>query len=443
MAGCDFGFVQPTVGGYCVGDGEGTGPKDLGDSAFDNIVDSAAKAAGSTVKALGSAWTDIKTPDLSYDSGPAAFLHGSTLWFTSFTAVLCLLIAAGHIAWQRRSEPGRQALQGLLNLIAVSSAGVAAVNLLTVAGDRFSVWIIDRSMGCQQISPDGVPVKECVTEFDNRVSAMLSLGDADSSFLVLIMALLVICASLAQIALMIVRVALLVILAGTLPLSAAASATPAGRAWFRKSVGWLMAFVLYKPTAAVVYAAAFSMSGGQGQGPGGEGGAIISMVSGVVLLVLACFTLPALLRLAAPVAQTTLSGKGRGSKSGGDSGSQSVATGAQTVPHLRGLAAGRSVSGATVVGSRNDAMGAHGTAGRGAGDRRTSGSSGANTVLGGDATTQAAVNERARQARPSAARDRSGEQPGPDEELISSASAKSTTTYPYNDDQQREHRGSD
>lgn len=217
MAGCDFGFVRPTVGGYCVGEGEGTGPKDLGDSAFDNIVDSAAKAAGSTVKALGSAWTDIKSPDLSYDTGPAAFLHGSTLWFTSFTAVLCLLIAAGHIAWQRRSEPGRQALQGLLNLIVVSSAGVAAVNLLTVAGDKFSVWIIDRSMGCKQVSPDGQPVQQCVTEFDNRVSAMLSLGDADSSFLVLIMSLLVICASLAQIALMIVRVAMLVILSRHAP----------------------------------------------------------------------------------------------------------------------------------------------------------------------------------------------------------------------------------
>ncbi|WP_326807120.1 MULTISPECIES: hypothetical protein [unclassified Streptomyces] len=438
MAGCDFGFVRPTVGGYCVGEGEGTGPKDLGDSAFDNIVDSAAKAAGSTVKALGSAWTDIKSPDLSYDTGPAAFLHGSTLWFTSFTAVLCLLIAAGHIAWQRRSEPGRQALQGLLNLIVVSSAGVAAVNLLTVAGDKFSVWIIDRSMGCKQISPDGQPVQQCVTEFDNRVSAMLSLGDADSSFLVLIMSLLVICASLAQIALMIVRVAMLVILAGTLPLSAAASATPAGRAWFRKSVGWLLAFVLYKPTAAIVYAAAFSMTGGQEQG--GEGNEIISMVSGVVLLVLACFTLPALLRLAAPVAQTTLSGMGRGAKSGAGSGGQTVATGAQTVPHLRGLAAGRSVSGATVVGGRTDATGAHSTAGRGG--RSAPGSGGPTTATGGEYTA-ATVNERARQAPPVAVRDRSEEQPEsegpPDEELISST----PTTHRYNDDQQRESRGSD
>ncbi|MBQ0862781.1 hypothetical protein ACH4RA_21315 [Streptomyces smyrnaeus] len=455
MAGCDFGFVRPTVGGYCVGEGQGTSPKDLGDSAFDNIVDSAAEAAASTVKALGSAWTQIESPRLSGDSGPVAFLTGSTLWFTSFTAVLCLLVAAGHIAWQRRSEPGRQALQGLLNLVVVSSAGVAAVNLLTVAGDKFSVWIIDRSTGCRQISPDGEPVEQCVTEFDNRVSAMLALGDTDSSFLVLIMSLLVIGGSLVQIALMIVRVALLVILAGTLPLSAAASSTPAGRAWFRKSVGWLLAFVLYKPTAAIVYAAAFSMSGTARDGAGNE---IISMVSGVVLLVLACFTLPALLRLAAPVAQTTLAGIGGGSRSRTDSGGEVVATGAQTVPQLRGLAAGRAVFGATAGRDRVEATGAHGTPGRAAGGHRSAyGADVSHTPSGGESTV-ATVGERARQTHPVAARNGPGDRRHPAdpaaEELIPAAptgpadgeqtpAAPVPTTHRHHDDQQGESRGSD
>ncbi|MGI5347348.1 hypothetical protein ACQEU8_04045 [Streptomyces sp. CA-250714] len=463
MAGCDFGFARPTVGGYCVGEGKGTSPQDLGDSAFDNIVDSAAEAAASTVKALGSAWASIESPDLGADSGPVEFLRGSTVWFTSFTAVLCLLIAAGHIAWQRRSEPGKQALQGLLNLVVVSSAGVAAANLLTVAGDRFSVWIIDRSTGCRQISPDGEPVEQCVSEFDKRVSAMLALGDADSSFLVLIMSVLVIAASVAQIALLIVRVALLVILAGTLPLSAAASSTPAGRAWFRKSVGWLLAFVLYKPAAAIVYAAAFSMPGTEGDGEGSE---IISMVSGVVLLVLACFTLPALLRLAAPVAQTALSGTGRGSTSRADSGDRPSATGAQTVPQLRGLAAGRPVSGATLSMDRPEATGARGAPGSAAVRRPAHGAGGTPHVPPGGEHTTATIAERARHPHPSAVRNRPGEQPsaeqdGSGKELLPSAPATTRdrlatdgqttdrqttdlqTTHPHHDDQQRESRGSD
>ncbi|UNZ16281.1 hypothetical protein [Streptomyces sp. 891-h] len=393
-----------------MGEGKGTSPQDLGDSAFDNIVDSAAEAAASTVKALGSAWTQVESPVLSSDSGPVAFLRGSTLWFTTFTAVLCLIIAAGHIAWQRRGEPGRQAVQGLLNLVLVSSAGVAAVNLLTVAGDRFSVWIIDRSTGCRQISPDGEPVQQCVKEFDDRVSAMLALGGGDSSFLVLIMSLLVIGGSLVQIALMIVRVAMLVILTGTLPLSAAASSTPAGRAWFRKSVGWLIAFVLYKPTAAIVYAAAFSMTG-TGPGQGGEGNEIISMVSGVVLLVLACFTLPALLRLAAPAVQATASGLGRGTKSG-PGGGRTVATGAQAVPQLRGPAAGRSVSGAALSRERAEATGAHNRPRSAAGGRPPAGGA---ALHGGTSGSEHAPADGRRagagQPPPTASRTRSDEPP--------------------------------
>lgn len=298
-----------------MGSGTGTAPDNLGDSAFDDIAESAAQAAGITVKALGSAWMNLGGPDLADESGPVAFLQGSTLWITSFTAVLCLLIAAGQLAWRRRGEPARQALQGLLNLVTVSSVGVATVSLLTSAGDKFSIWIIDRSTGCRQISASGEPVAQCVAEFEKRTSAMLALGGSESSFLVLIMAVLVIVGTIAQIALMIVRIAMLVILTGTLPLSAAASSTAAGRLWFRRSVGWLLAFVLYKPAAAVVYAAAFSISGRQ------QDNEVVSMVSGVVLIVLACFTLPALMRFAAPVVQAAVSGTAR--SSGGSAGAGS------------------------------------------------------------------------------------------------------------------------
>ncbi|GAB2785812.1 hypothetical protein [Streptomyces daliensis] len=344
MAGCDFGWVAPSVGGYCVGDGSGASPKDLGDSGFDDIAESAAEAAATTVKALGSSWMSLGRPELADNGGPVAFLQDSTLWVTSFTAVLCLLFAAGHLAWQRRGDSAKQALQGLLNLVVVSSAGVATVGLLTSAGDKFSVWIIDRSTGCQQISAAGEPVAQCVDEFEKRTSAMLALGGTDSSFLVLIMAMLVVIGTVAQIALMIVRMAMLVILTGTLPLAAAASSAPAGRIWFRRSVGWLLAFVLYKPAAAVVYAAAFSISGQK------QDNEVVSMVSGVVLIVLACATLPALMRFAAPVVQAAVSGGGRsGRSSGGSDGSSGAATGALPVPHLRSLGTGRSVAGAAVV----------------------------------------------------------------------------------------------
>ncbi|MFD4524116.1 hypothetical protein ACFWP7_09380 [Streptomyces sp. NPDC058470] len=430
MAGCDFGWVPPTVGGYCVGNGTGTtAPKDLGDTGFDDIAESAAQAASTTVKALGSAWMDLGSPDLGEDGGPVAFLRGSTLWFTTFTAVLCLLVAAGHLAWQRRGEPARQALQGLLNLVVVSSAGVATVNLLAEAGDKFSVWIIDRSTGCRQISATGEPVASCVAEFGKRTSAMLALGEADSSFLVLIMAILVIAGSVAQIALMIVRMAMLVILTGTLPLAAAASSTATGRVWFRRSVGWLLAFVLYKPAAAVVYAAAFSMSGQT------QDNDVVSMVSGVVLIVLACFTLPALMRFAAPVVQAAVSGTGRAGRAsaGAGAGGAAVATGALPVPMLRGPAAGRSVSGAAVNPDGTGTTGARATAAAKAGGPvPPRGADGARGAPDGEQTASDA-------ARPVRPEDSGETEPEPRWEATAPVLLPAG---PHTHDQQEESRGS-
>ena len=59
--------------------------------------------------------------------------------------------------------------------------------------------------------------------------------------------------------LMFVRGGMLVLLVGTLPLIAAFSNTEMGLQWFRKATAWLIAFALYKPAAAIVYAVAFKL----------------------------------------------------------------------------------------------------------------------------------------------------------------------------------------
>ena len=60
---------------------------------------------------------------------------------------------------------------------------------------------------------------------------------------------------------MVVRSGMLVILAGILPTTAAFTNTEMGRQWFQKAVGWTIAFILYKPAAAIVYSVAFLLMG--------------------------------------------------------------------------------------------------------------------------------------------------------------------------------------
>ena len=96
--------------------------------------------------------------------------------------------------------------------------------------------------------------------------------------MLLIIALLIIFSSLIQLMLMILRVGLLVILTGTLPLAAAASMSDWGETWWRKHVAWLTAWLLYKPAAALLYAAAFALTDGKRTG--------VEVISGFMMLIL-------------------------------------------------------------------------------------------------------------------------------------------------------------
>ena len=92
--------------------------------------------------------------------------------------------------------------------------------------------------------------------------------------------------------LMILRVGLLVILTGTLPLVAAASMSDWGQTWWRKHVGWLAAWLLYKPAAALLYVSAFTLT---------QGKSLVQVLAGFMILILSVLILPALLRVIVPM----------------------------------------------------------------------------------------------------------------------------------------------
>jgi hypothetical protein len=136
--------------------------------------------------------------------------------------------------------------------------------------------------------------------------------------MLLIVALLVIFSSLIQLALMILRVGLMVILTGTLPLAAAASMSDWGETWWRKHVSWLTAWLLYKPAAALLYAAAFTLTDGTNRSG-------VEVISGFMLLILSILILPALLKVIVPMT-ASLGAASSGTLAMGTAGA--VATGA-------------------------------------------------------------------------------------------------------------------
>ncbi len=238
-------------------------------------------------------------------SGAVLFLQSAIWWLVGGLAVLSVIVGGVRMAWEQRAEPGRQALKSLLTLIVVAGAGVTVTGLLVTAADAFSVWVINGSLECD-VAGDGA----C---FGSNMIALIGLTTAPGAgglgaLLIIILGLVAILAAAFQIVLMVARGAMLVILTGILPLSASFTNTEIGASWFKKNVGWLLAFILYKPAAAIVYAAAFNLLGTDVFSDDGTG--LISILTGLMLMLIALFALPALMRFVTPLVGSMAGGTG-------------------------------------------------------------------------------------------------------------------------------------
>ena len=316
-----------------------------GGSILGTISSAFSKAEGETLKFLMSAWVNIPTPQLSSSTGTVGFLQSSLSWYVAAAAVLGLLVAAGRLAIERKPDAAKEAATGMLTTLLTIGAGVATISLLSSAGDAFSSWIIGQA-----------------ANGGTAASALSQLGSfaglaAAGPGLIIVLAIIAIVGMLVQLAMILIRSALLVVLVGIWPLAASASMTEMGRQWFKKITAWIIAFLLFKPAAAIVYAAAIKMTVS-------STGALGS-IEGVILIILASLTLPALMKFIVP-AVSAVGSMGAGEVVGAGI---AAATGAAMVIGTAGIGAaaagGAAMAGGAAGGSAGGAAG--GAAGGGAG----------------------------------------------------------------------------
>jgi type IV secretion system protein TrbL len=291
-------------------------------------------------------------------SSAVGFLQNSLWFYVGGLAVLSVILGGIRMAWEQRAQPGKDLIQSLLTLLAVSGAGLAILTLAVTAADAFSVWVLNNATDCD-VSVGGA--SQC---FGTNVAAMLALSASSPIGVigVLVLAAIAMLMVFVQVALMVVRAGLLVILAGVLPLTASFTNTQMGRQWFGRVVGWTLAFVLYKPTAAIIYAAAFQLVGTDAFQD--DGGGLWSILTGMALMLMALVALPALLRFVAPMTSAVAGGGGAGMAMAGAAGAigGDVATGAvRRMSSSAGSAGGGGAAPSSGVGSA--ATGAGGGAG--------------------------------------------------------------------------------
>jgi len=340
-------------------------------SFLDEVRKSAADATTTILKTLGTFWLNIPSPKVSnlagpeltgaaaptnlQAAGPAGVLQGNLGYLTILAAVVGLIVCGARLGMTGRSEHGSEAVKMLVRLIAVTAAGAGIVDILIKAGDVFSPWIISSATGApfEQTAP-GLLTNE-------GLLAMTPL-------LTIIVAIFALFGAGAMVIFMILRGALLIILIAVWPLSASLTGTEQGLQWYKKINAYLIAFVLLRPVASIIYAAGFLLikDGHDFQTTDPGVSALMASLTGMAILAVAGLSLPALLRFVAPATAS-----GSGAMTGAAVMGAAVAVGAAAVTMGAGAAAGGA------------GAGAGGASGGGASGAASASSGGAGAAAGG------------------------------------------------------------
>lgn len=399
----------------------------LADDAMGNMAKAIMEGMSQMVTTLSTFWVSMPTVNLASSDGatpsPIVSMVNSELMLWTLTlAVLAVILGGIRMIWEQRGAPLKDLLRSLITLALVSGLGLGVISILVIAADAFSAAIIDRST-------DGKGFAESMSLL--VVSGQTGVG----VFILIVLGLIGLIASLVQVVLMVVRSGMLVILAGILPTTAAFTNTEMGRQWFQKAVGWTIAFILYKPAAAIVYSVAFLL---MGNNSGKD--SLITSITGFTLMIVALFALPALMRFVTPMVGAVASGGGAGAGAAvgamatgavsmGRSGSgkgNAAPTPASTQSNQSGASpkgsngttgpkgnGGQPTPGATGPGGATSAAtaGAAGTSGAGAGAGAASGAAKAAGPAGMAVVVGAQAASRVSQAAQQTAQDSTGEGP--------------------------------
>jgi hypothetical protein len=333
-----------------IGKGVGGAISSVAGDAITALAKSVLGALGHAVEWASTLWVGIGTPPVAdaggQPTGTVAFLQQNLLVFTTGLAVLCTLLGAGRIVYhEHKAAQLRDLGRYLATYVLVSGAAAGAASVLIGGCDQMASWFISRASAGSGFADHVANLLGLATAGTSHAAGAPAgftvglAGTITTAFIAIVLGIIAFLATVIQIMLMLVRGGMLVLLVGTLPLVAAFSNTEIGLQWFRKASAWLIAFALYKPAAAVVYAVAFDLAGQQGA---------LALLDGVMMLVLAILTLPALLRFVVPATSALAGGGGAGTMLAGAAGgaiAMRMPTGAAQVAATPASAYGQSQNG--------------------------------------------------------------------------------------------------
>jgi hypothetical protein len=235
------------------------------------LADTMASGAEWVFRELAGWWINI-------DSTTAT--SSSSVEIASMVRPIAIAVAVGGVLWQaarmmvsRRSEPLINITRGLATFAGFSAVGLLGVNLALQAGDSLAVYFL-------QAGTDGKAA--------TRLAQLGLLTGVHSPGTVTVLGLILMLLGLMQAVLMLFREVALVILSGLVLVAAAGNFSQASRPWISKWLARMLALVLYKPMAGLIFWAAFKTVGTATD--------LHAVLVGMAMLGMSIFSLPVMVR---------------------------------------------------------------------------------------------------------------------------------------------------
>lgn len=216
---------------------------------------------------------------------------GLMTWLAGVVAVMALIGAGINLMLRRRMDDAVDVGIGLFKLALVYTAGwTVLLGLWNVSDELTNSILGDRG----------------IAQLSGPFTASMTVGIAAAPGLMIVLGLLGALLGLFLFFAMLFRVAAIVILAIALPLAAAGSlGTGATKEWLPKVTGWLLAFIMFRPVAALIYAVGLEiMTRSDGNDP------VMGMLIGVAIMLTALVSLGALMKLLSWTTGAAMSGGG-------------------------------------------------------------------------------------------------------------------------------------
>lgn len=258
---------NPIVAITCADDVAGDVVSGAADSFMERLVQSTLDGLVEIVGTFGTSMFAVDSPSVGTDDGRASStltaVSSSLEWVVLLVGTLSMMAAVIRMFWTLDAgTEGRVIVRMMINVVASSSLVIGMTTLLLRASDEFSLWALYAISGHRE---------QDLNTGDKFAKALLGgniLQDGQMmqglSLIAIILIIVAAAGSIMQFLWMIVRSPLIIATVAFIPAFAASTGFRTGQERFNKALMFLLACVLYKPVAAVLYGLGLRMMQGQG-----------------------------------------------------------------------------------------------------------------------------------------------------------------------------------